>query len=148
MSTLEELVDSLPKFWKNIYRRQGESEMTEKSEGMGEQLGRLGEKPAPPAPRKKYADMTREEQFNTACEAGLSVFMQRNEEYGDAIKSTGVLGASVELIGNVARLKKLVLKDPEFGKGNREVLLEVLKDIHNYANIALMMAGLDIWGPE
>ncbi|KKN66958.1 hypothetical protein LCGC14_0466380 [marine sediment metagenome] len=87
----------------------------------------------------------RSNQFNKACASGKKIFVQRNEEYGDTITVTGVLGASVELIGVSARLRPLVLKDPGHGKNNREALINVFKDLHNYANIALMMLAADNW---
>ena len=83
---------------------------------------------------------TRVGTFDRVCESSREVFVQKNEEYGDSIVATGVLGASVELVGTSARLKKLAIRatDEEILK-NTEELVQIFKDLHNYANIALMM---------
>lgn len=87
----------------------------------------------------------RVETFNRVCASCEKLFENKNEEYGDTITATGVLGASVELIGAVARLKKLVLQAQDGGKSNTSALADVFKDIHNYSNIALMMMNEDNW---
>lgn len=87
--------------------------------------------------------MARVERFKEICEMNATLFAQKNAQYGNTIVETGVLGASVELIGAVARLKKLVLKSGDGGKKNKEALVDILMDIHNYANIALMMLAED-----
>lgn len=87
----------------------------------------------------------RVETFRKVCRAGEELFAKKNDEYGDTISSTGVLGASVELIGTVARLKKLVLQASDGGASNSDVLVDIFKDIHNYSNIALMMLSEDNW---
>ena len=87
----------------------------------------------------------RVEMFEKVCESCEQLFEKKNAEYGDSITATGVLGASVELVGTVARLKKLVLQDPGNGKANISALADIFKDIHNYANIALMMMKEDNW---
>jgi hypothetical protein len=81
-------------------------------------------------------------QFTRMCQDGLDVFTDRNKEYGDAIVETGVLGACVELVGATARLKVMVVKNPKWGvepNFDRAGVLNCLLDIHNYANIGLMM---------
>jgi hypothetical protein len=84
--------------------------------------------------------------FIHQCDIARLVFADRNAKYGDAIVETGVLGACVELVGGVARLKELVIKAPDHGASVDDyVLRNVLIDIHNYANIALMMMDADNW---
>lgn len=100
--------------------------------------------PAPSAP----VGNDRLTQFKKVCAAGEAVFIDRNAQYGDAIKATGVLGASVELIGTSARLRQLVLKSGDGGESNKKDLVEVFKDLHNYANIALMMLAENNWTGE
>lgn len=87
--------------------------------------------------------MSKLSQFQKICLLNLQLFAQKNEQYGNTIVETGVLGASVELVGAVARLKKMVLKSGDGGKSNREALIDIFMDIHNYANIALMMLEED-----
>lgn len=83
--------------------------------------------------------------FDEVCEASKEIFEDRNVKYGDAIVSTGVLGAVVELIGNVARLRKMVLQSNDAGESHVNEIVEILKDVHNYSNIAIMMASEDNW---
>lgn len=75
-------------------------------------------------------------QVSKAC---AELFSRKNEEYGDTIHRTGVLGATVELIGVVARLRKLVLQSHDFGESKSDTLIDIFMDIHIYAGIALMM---------
>lgn len=90
--------------------------------------------------------MNRKDHFKLNCIDAGSVFEIKNEQYGDAIVETGVLGASVELIGAVARLRQLVLSPGDGGKHtDRKSLRNVFVDIHNYSNIALMMMEEDNW---
>jgi hypothetical protein len=88
---------------------------------------------------------TRNEQFEKACGSSQKLFAEKNEQYGDSITTTGVLGAGVELVGLAARVKKLVVKAGDGGEANRDALIDILKDIHNYANIALLMLAEDNW---
>jgi hypothetical protein len=83
--------------------------------------------------------------YDKACAASRAVFVERNQQYGDSISSTGVLGATVELIGNTARLKQLVLKAQDAGASNQDQIIEIAKDLHNYADILLMMIAEDNW---
>ena len=87
----------------------------------------------------------RSQQVDRVDKSCKELFLQKNDQYDDTIAATGVLGASVELLGAASRLKKLVLKDPKHGESNAEVLIDVLKDLHNYANIALIMLSEDNW---
>ena len=82
---------------------------------------------------------TPNDEFREKCTEGQELFDVKNAEYGNAIEETGLLGASVEIIGGAARLKELVLKDPGKGANHQGSIRNVLIDLHNYANIALMM---------
>jgi len=86
--------------------------------------------------------------FTQACGAGRHLFALKNKQYGNAITKTGVLGAVVELIGACARLPQMVLKAPDHGRSAKSKLFDVLLDIHNYANIALLMLDSDNWEGE
>ena len=86
--------------------------------------------------------------FESHCEAGAELFLIKNRQYGNSIVRTGVLGACVELIGACARLPQLVLKAMDHGRSTPEVLRDVFLDIHNYANIALMMLEQENWEGE
>ena len=94
---------------------------------------------------------TRIEHFRKRCSKASLLFRLRNQQYGDAIKETGILGATVELIAVVARLKVLVLADPSKFETNNERLQQIenaLVDGHNYANIGLMMLDEENWRGE
>lgn len=67
------------------------------------------------------------------------MFIAKNTEYGDAIIETGVLGAVVEAVAVVARLKQLVQKNPEHGRDCVEQVRDKFRDLQNYANIGLQM---------
>lgn len=95
--------------------------------------------PPLPAPTSAPKPVNRDERFSLECARALELFSYKNAEYGNTIVETGVLGASVELIGAVSRLKKLVLRAPDHGEANAKKLEGILMDIHNYANIALQM---------
>lgn len=88
------------------------------------------------------------EMFKNVCENCGETFAIKNKAYGDAIWKTGVLGAVVELIGACARLPQMVLRSRFHGREIRENLVDVLKDIHNYAAIGLMMIESGNWEGE
>ena len=76
------------------------------------------------------------------------MFVEKNTQYDDAIVETGVLGAAVEIIGLQRRLRALVLKSGDHGEADKEALADMLKDLHVYANIALLMIAADNWSGE
>jgi hypothetical protein len=84
-------------------------------------------------------------EFDLLCETSQELFREKNRQYGNAIVTTGVLGASIELIGAVARLRELVLKDQKHGATNIALLVDVFMDIHNYSNIAMIMLRDNNW---
>ncbi|MHC4316764.1 MAG: hypothetical protein ACYSW3_30355, partial [Planctomycetota bacterium] len=62
----------------------------------------------------------RGEQYDDIVEAAKELFLEKNEQYGDAISRTGLLGAVVEIAGISARLEKLVLGASDAGKSEEE----------------------------
>ena len=76
------------------------------------------------------------------------MFVEKNTQYDNAIVATGVLGAAVEIIGLQRRVRALVLKSGDHGKADKEALADLLKDLHVYANIALLMIAADNWSGE
>lgn len=83
--------------------------------------------------------------FDRQCDLATGVFEVKNRQYGNAIETTGVLGASIELIGVSARLRPMVVQAPDHGRSQEEALRDILQDIHNYATIALMLMEQDNW---
>lgn len=88
------------------------------------------------------------ELFAQQCAKSQTLFEEKNKAYGDTIWKTGVLGACVELIGAVARLPIMVVRNPTHGRDVKAKLIDVLRDILNYAAIALMMVEHDNWEGE
>lgn len=81
-------------------------------------------------------------QFTEVCQIGESVFWERGLRYGDATKPTGLLGAVVTMVGDMARLRNLVLNQENLAKLAEndpdvvEAVRDALIDIHNYTGIA------------
>lgn len=84
-------------------------------------------------------------EFDLLCEQSQDLFRVKNAQYGNAIVTTGVLGASVELIGAAARLRTLVLTAEGHGRNEVRSLIDVFMDLHNYSNIALIMLRDNNW---
>ena len=87
-------------------------------------------------------------QFDTIVESSKEIFKRKNEQYGDAIARTGVLGSVVEIVGLSARLEHMVLAAPDAGKNNQEAIIAVVKDLINYGIISGIMIMDGNWKPE
>jgi hypothetical protein len=83
--------------------------------------------------------------FRAIADDCAKLFERKNTEYGNSIEATGVLGASIEIIGAAARLPKLVLKNPLRIPYVHTILRDIFMDIANYAIIALMMIDKQNW---
>lgn len=81
----------------------------------------------------------------TVAQETFPLFSQRNAEYGDAISENGVLGASIELRQKAARLRQLVLLAPGHGRDAEAQVKDTLRDMANYAIIALMLLEDGNW---
>lgn len=79
------------------------------------------------------------------CVTGLSILAEKNKLYGDSIQETGLLGAVVECIAKVARLRMMVLKHPGHGRDFYNEIEDTLLDLHNYSVIALEMLAKGNW---
>lgn len=91
------------------------------------------------SPKNKMTDL-----FEDNCATCQEIFAIKNEQYGNTIVETGVLGAAVELVGYAGRLKKLVLKSDGYKKKEYDsIIRNVFIDMHNYATIALMMLDME-----
>jgi hypothetical protein len=90
----------------------------------------------------------RDIQFADKCNEGNKVFHDRNRTYHDAIRRTGVLGAAVEIVGVSARLEPLVIQNKDLEHLDIEKLKNALVDLHNYANICLIMLEDKNWRGE
>jgi hypothetical protein len=83
--------------------------------------------------------------FDAACSAGREIFVVKDAKYDSATIATGVDGAVVEIIGISSRLRKMVHKAPDRGASQAAEILEILKDLHNYACIAMMELSDNNW---
>lgn len=91
--------------------------------------------------------MDRVEQFCDMCYRATNLFARKNREYGDAIVATGVMGAMVEVITVAARVQTM-LKNPEnftIPDDFSNELWDKMLDLHNYANIVMMMIEDENW---
>lgn len=79
------------------------------------------------------------------CQLGLSILHEKNKLYGDSIQETGLLGAVVECIAKVARLRVMVLKHPGHGRDFNNEIEDTLVDLHNYSVIAMEMLASGNW---
>ena len=87
----------------------------------------------------------RDAQFHRAIVACEKLFQDKNRQYGDAISETGVLGSAVELVGIVARFKKLVIRDSSSGSNFKKNLMEIAKDAVIYSVIMMVMISENNW---
>ena len=96
----------------------------------------------------------RDIQFLKFCNDSNDIFRIKNRQYNDAISRTGLLGASVEIIGVAARLEPLIVNNKDFDTqildlpSFRESVMNALHDLHNYSNIALIMLEDGNWRGE
>lgn len=81
------------------------------------------------------------EDFMAHCESGQEIFKERNAAYGSSYKSGGLLLVLAEIRGIVGRLTVLIMdalisrEKPHWDK-----IKDALVDLHNYANIGLLLA--------
>jgi hypothetical protein len=87
-------------------------------------------------------------QFDAVCASSRELFAEKNKQYADSIARTGVLGSVVSIAGLSARLEHLVLAAPDAGKRQEDVVIDVVKDLLNYAVITGIMIMDDNWRPE
>lgn len=87
-------------------------------------------------------------QFDSVTESAKEIFKFKNEQYGDAIARTGVIGSTVAIVGLSARLEHLILASPDAGKSNEEAIVDIVKDLINYGVITGIMIMENNWKPE
>ena len=87
--------------------------------------------------------MTRERlnQMKRVQEEGLSLFMQKNQDYGDAFANYGVVGVLVRMGDKIQRLQSITKTGINLVK--TESLRDTLLDLHNYSAMALMLLDND-----
>lgn len=83
--------------------------------------------------------------FGSHCTDAKKLFKEKNAQYGNAFESYGVLGVVCEILGAVHRLPQLVLWQPDHGRSRKELIREILQDIHNFSVMAIMVLDKDNW---
>lgn len=78
-------------------------------------------------------------------EACFPIFEERNRKYGESFVETGVHGAYLALHTKVSRLRTLVHRSTDHGRGERDEVLDNAIDTVNYGLILLMMLEEDNW---
>jgi len=71
-----------------------------------------------------------------ACEL---IFEDRNRIYKNTFEQLGLLGTTVTLIGDVFRLRNMIIHEPDHGRKYVEQIEDKLRDIINQAAISLMV---------
>lgn len=89
------------------------------------------------------SSMTRERlnQMKRVQEEGLSLFMRKNQDYGDAFANYGVVGVLVRMGDKIQRLQSITKTGINLVK--TESLRDTLLDLHNYSAMALMLLDND-----
>lgn len=83
--------------------------------------------------------------FTKNCAEGQRIFKLKNKQYGDSIRFGGVIAACYNIVGAAMRLPQLVFYSKEHGRKSKDKLIDILLDVHNYANIALLMIQDNNW---
>jgi hypothetical protein len=83
--------------------------------------------------------------FNLICDLMASLFELKQAQYGNSTGETGVLGATLEIQQRAARLRAMVLKNPTHGRDQKQAIIDTAHDLHNYANILILMIQEDNW---
>lgn len=83
--------------------------------------------------------------FEAHCVKGQTLFEEKNRKYNSAFEAYGLLGVIFELMGAVSRLPGLVMWSSSHGADSATELRDILVDIHNYANMALICIDRQNW---
>ena len=87
-------------------------------------------------------------QYDEVVASSRKLFEEKNWQYADSISRTGVIGSVVAIAGLSARLEHLVLASSDAGKEEEEAIVDIIKDILNYAAITGVMIMSDNWRPQ
>jgi hypothetical protein len=76
-------------------------------------------------------------QFKLVQNEGLELFNKKNQDYGDAFSTYGVIGVLVRMGDKISRLQSVTKK--QISLINTESLRDTLIDLHNYSAMAIML---------
>jgi hypothetical protein len=87
------------------------------------------------------SNINRVEQMETIQKEGLELFRKKNQDYGDAFASYGVIGVLVRMGDKISRLQSITTNS--ISLINSESLRDTLIDLHNYSAMAIMLLDED-----
>lgn len=87
------------------------------------------------------SNINRVEQMETIQKEGLELFKKKNQDYGDAFASYGVIGVLVRMGDKISRLQSITTNS--ISLINSESLRDTLIDLHNYSAMAIMLLDED-----
>jgi hypothetical protein len=87
------------------------------------------------------SNINRVEQMETIQKEGLELFKKKNQDYGDAFASYGVIGVLVRMGDKILRLQSITTNS--ISLINSESLRDTLIDLHNYSAMAIMLLDED-----
>lgn len=83
--------------------------------------------------------------FYELLQESYTLYIRKNQQYGNSIEETGVIGAVVEIVAKTARLRELVIHHSGAGAQAPDVTRDNLQDLLNYAAIGLLMLDKGNW---
>ena len=89
----------------------------------------------------KSSNTSRVEQMESIQKEGLELFRKKNQDYGDAFASYGVVGVLVRMGDKISRLQSITNKCVSLI--DSESLRDTLIDLHNYSAMAIMLLDED-----
>tara|TARA_B100000768_G_scaffold170986_1_gene177903 strand:- start:1008 stop:1307 length:300 start_codon:yes stop_codon:yes gene_type:complete len=80
-------------------------------------------------------------QMKAVQDEGLELFKKKNQDYGDAFATYGVVGVLVRMGDKISRLQSVTAKQVTLV--DTESLRDTLIDLHNYSAMAIMLLDED-----
>ncbi len=80
---------------------------------------------------------SRTEQMQKIQKEGLNLFEKKNQDYGDAFATYGVIGVLIRMGDKIQRLQSI--EKNQITLVNDEKIRDTLIDLHNYAAMAIML---------
>jgi len=81
--------------------------------------------------------MNRVEKFRRIQDQGLELFRQKNQDYGNAFDTYGILGVLMRIQDKLQRYVSITKTSVQLV--NDESLRDTLIDLHNYAAMAILL---------
>lgn len=81
--------------------------------------------------------------FARLCREADTIFHEKNEIYANNFELVGVKGTVYEIVGIAGKLVTMVIRSPFMR--HRAAIRDALIDLHNFANIGLLMLDEDNW---